>query len=293
MGTVVFTNLTDESVTVPVGTVVNTSTGTPVFFRTVESANLSAGEGQRVEVEIEAMQDSRGAVGNVEAGLINSIVGPLENQVNVLNTAPTVGGEFQTLPKVTPEDYTRILNGIRGELQGLAYTEMQLSLNSSQFVVVETIQIALERDDWKQYSHQIDEITDNLSLTMRAIVEAVAIDRRLGQQIMLARLSAQIPAGFSLVPASIQHNQGGFVDFDEFQRVLLDNGGTGQIIANLDTINLKSKLRGKSIDEALQILQAEVPFAAGTNVELQIEPNWVTRIPFLDSRIEIIIENET
>ena len=67
-GVVTFRNLTEETVAIPVGTVL-TSTGLPgVRFLTTEYGELSAGLKATIDIPVEA--DSPGTVGNVEAGAI-------------------------------------------------------------------------------------------------------------------------------------------------------------------------------------------------------------------------------
>src|SRR5690606_28338988 len=89
VGTVVFINRTGNSVSIPTGTRVSTSAGTPIVFQTTHEAQVPAGEGQQVEVAIEAIPEFSGEIGNVDVGLINTVIGDLAADVEVRNLAPT------------------------------------------------------------------------------------------------------------------------------------------------------------------------------------------------------------
>ncbi len=92
-GTVVFINRTDEAIEIPAGTLVSTSAGTPSVFQTLSDISVPAGVDEQAEAAIEAIPELIGDAGNVEAGLINSVVGELGDRVNVRNLTPTFGGE--------------------------------------------------------------------------------------------------------------------------------------------------------------------------------------------------------
>src|SRR5262249_25781837 len=73
-GSVVFINRANSAIRIPIGTLVSTSSGSPITFRTTQEATVTAGRGLQIEVPIEAVENVSGDVGNVEAGQINMIV---------------------------------------------------------------------------------------------------------------------------------------------------------------------------------------------------------------------------
>jgi hypothetical protein len=74
-GTVVFVNTGSAPVSIPVGTVVSTGTGTPVRFRTTAAGELPGGIGQQLTVPIEAIDP--GVTGNVRANSISVVEGAM------------------------------------------------------------------------------------------------------------------------------------------------------------------------------------------------------------------------
>ena len=286
-GTVVFVNQTSGGVDIPVGTTVSTSAGTPVLFRTIEPARVPAGSGQQVEVPIEALQASAGEIGNVDAGLINTIVGDLASGLTVRNLTPTYGGVSRSVPAVSPQDQERLLAIVRQQLQSRAYLEMLPRLNDSQTLILETVRIVEERSDWTTYSAEVGQAADSLTLTMRAVVEAVAVNQRLGQQVVLAQLSRQIPRGRHLRPDTIAYEIGPVTQVFQDGSVQFSIVGRGQVTAQINTALIQERLAGRSPEEALIFLYTEVDMAPDRPPIIDLAPPWLGRMPLLPVRIAV------
>lgn len=287
VGSVVFINQTGETIDIPAGTVVSTSTGNPVEFRTVDTVTLPAGDGQTVEVGIEALPGSEGSVGNVPENLINSVSGPLENSVNVRNLLPTTGGQQQLAPIVTELDRELALGYVRQQLQDRAYRGLleTAGLRDTQFIVTESIRIVDERDDWTEFSAGVGDVADTLSVRMRATLQAIVVDEQAAQQIVFARMADQIPRGRVIEPASIEYErgpiqlQGGVIQFTLY--------GRGLVQGRVNDSQLQSQLANRSVAGALDYLLERVDLAEGTVPQIQLTPGWLQRMPILPFRIRI------
>lgn len=285
IGIATFTNETNSAVIIPANTTVSTSAGTPILFKTIAETTLPAGIGERVEIGIEAIQTSVGSVGNVGAGLINTVVGPLESVVSVRNLNPTAGGESRTFASVTAEDRDSLMARLRGQLQSSAYSEMQAQLTDTQIIIIETIRIVEERDDWKTFSHNVGDITDTLSLTMRAVVEANIVDDRFGRQIVFAQLSSQKPARYLLDAESYQYTRGAVLETLPDGRVVLMASGTVTARAQADLSQLQERLSGKTFAEATALIRQSVPLISDPIYAVQ--PDGLGMLPLLPIRITI------
>jgi hypothetical protein len=120
-GTVDFSNLGSAPVNIPAGTIVSTSTGTPVNFRTTTAATLEGGVGTRVTVPIEAEQP--GIEGNVRANTINTVNGALRFRVRVINTNGTGGGGAQLVRVVTQADRDNLQAQVQADAEARAYEQ--------------------------------------------------------------------------------------------------------------------------------------------------------------------------
>lgn len=290
-GTVVFINKTDNAISIPADAFVSTGAGTPILFRTMVDTQVPAGRGLQIEVPIEAVDQAAGEIGNVDAGLINTVLGPLADQVEVRNVSPTFGGERNVVKAVSADDRDRLIAILRQQIQNRAYDEMQPRLEANQFLISETIGIAEERDDWMTFSANVGDVADELSLTMRAVVQATAVDEDLARQVAFARLAGQIPRGFVIRPGSLNYERRDVTTIDPDGAVTFGVYASGQATAQLDLWALQQNIAGSTPEEAVQYLQNTVSLAAGAVPQIERLPDWLPRLPILPSRIRMMVIN--
>src|SRR5690606_3474570 len=137
-GQVVFNNLGAAPVDIPMGTVVSTSTGTQVSFRTTAPAQLPGGVGQRVTVPIEAVEE--GIIGNVRANTINTVSGALRFRVRVINPGATYGGDAQMVAVVTQADRDNLLAQVQESIEAQAHAVLSEQLEPGEWLPPESIQ---------------------------------------------------------------------------------------------------------------------------------------------------------
>ncbi len=292
-GSVVFINQTNRAVDIPLDTRLMTSAGTPILFHTTTAASAPAQVGGQVEVPIAALPASSGGVGNVEANLINTIVGPLADSLTVRNLQPTTGGSSPSRKAVSQDDYDRLLATLRQQLQSRAYLGMDAQRTAAQTIILESIRITEERDDWKQWSAAIGDETDTLSLTMRARVEAQAVDENLAQQVVLAMLTSQAPPGRALVPESLNYQCCTVQGIDPTGRIALAISGSGIFSARVASGQIQEKLAGRSLPDAISYLVSTVDLQQGQTPTISLSPDWFGRLPFLPMRIDVHVEDRT
>ena len=292
-GTVIFSNETSDAVDIPINTTVSTSTGTPILFRTSESASLPAQAGATVQVQVEAIQNTTGSAGNVGTGLINTVVGPLESSVSVQNIAPMIGGASRTLPTVASDDIDRLEAITRQQLQSLAYGDMQEQLEDSQFIILETVEIVEARNDTMQFSHEASDISDTVSLSMRAIVEALAIDERFGRQVIFADISVQKPELLLIIPETFEYTRQPIQV--QNSRIVFQASGSSEVRAEVDTEALKQEIAGISQDDAQKRLLNHPAIADQPEPTIHVLPNveWFEQMPVLPFRINIEVLTES
>ena len=286
-GSVVFINQTNAEAIIPAGTEVSTSAGTPILFRTTQDATAPAQLGGQIEVPIEAQPASGGRIGNVDAGLINTIVGPLSESLTVRNLQPTSGGESRTVSVVTQDDYDRLLSTLRQQLQAVAYQAMEAQVSPSQTIILETIRLADQENEQMNWSAEVGAETDALTLTMRTVVEATVIDEALAQQIAFAGLTAQIPPGRALVPGGVSYTCCTVTGIQPDGRVDFTISSQAMVAGQVNTSQLQERLTGRTPDDAIRYLLSEVDLADETTPQVEITPDWFGRLPFLPMRITV------
>lgn len=290
IGSVVFINRTNTPITIPASTAISTSAGTPIQFRTLQEAELEAGIGLQVEVPIEALQDFAGTIGNVESGQINTVIGPLAESIDVRNVNPTNGGESRTASAVSQSDRDRLEATVRQQIQAQAFDEMQPLLTSTQFVILETIRISEERDDRKTFSANVGDTADTLSLTMRALVEATAVDEQFGRQIAFAQLSSIIPRGRVILPETVDYQRGSVSDIAPDGSVTFDMTVSAMVIEPLDDNALRNRIANQRPADALTYMMNDIDLQPNTVPSIRLSPAWMRRLPVLPLRITIETE---
>lgn len=285
-GTVTFTNLTNNAVTLPLNTQVSTGTGDAILFRTTQEAVLPAGSSESVSVPVEAMPASAGEAGNVPAGTINTVIGPLEASVSVTNTEATFGGESREVFVVSEADRQSLLRQMNAQLQFRASTDMEAQLGPTQFIIPQTIRL-VPQSEITTFSAEVGDRAEALTLTMRAQVEAIGVDEQRAQEVVFARMSAQIPRGRVIDPSSIAYTRGPASVDPATGRVTFVMSGSVRVTGRVDAGQLQARLAGRPVDEALVYLAREVDLAEGAAPVISLSPDWLNRLPVLPLRIAV------
>lgn len=284
-GIVLFTNLSPEQVNVPAGTVVRTSAAQPVRFATLSEATLPGQIGATVEMPVEALE--AGFTGNLPAGRINQVEGPLSALVAVTNPEPTYGGDAVSVPAVAQEDYDRARALLLQQLQQRAYAEMQSKLiGETEFIPPETLAVVLVH--FETYSGSVGQAQERLNLAMRVTIQGVAVDERLARQVIYAHLAEKVGAGFTIVPASLLFRRGEVVRVDEQRRVTFIMQGVGNISASVDKAHVQQLVRGVGVQQAEQRLSRDLPLSAPPRIETW--PRFWPLMPLLPLRIRVEVE---
>lgn len=290
VGSIVFVNQTDQPIDIPLATIVSTSAGTPIRFQTTQGALLPAGAGLQVEAPIEALPEFAGEIGNVGAGLINIINGDLAEQVTVRNLSPTAGGETRTLRSVTADDQERLLFTLRQQMQAQACDEMLARITSAQIVLCDTVRIIEERADLTRFSAQVGEIADELSLQMRIVVEATAVDQIAGQQVAFARLAARIPRGRVILPETLTYEPGIVQSIDAEGRVGFIITASGVVAAQVNPQIVSERLVARTPEDALTYLASDFDLQPDVPPRIALSPDWMPHLPLLPFRIAVELE---
>jgi len=286
-GSVILVNRTNQAINVPVGQILSTSSGTTIRFRTTADTTVPGGNGLQIEVPVEA--EISGGSSNVDANLINTIVDndDLAQRVAVFNPAPVVGGEDRAIRAVSSDDRDRLIAILRQQLQDRAYTEMLTRIDDSQFLIAETVRISEERADWMIFDHEVGEVADTLTLTMRVIVSATAVDEQTAQQVAFARLAGQIPRGRSLRPETVIYERGAVTSFQANGLVVFNLTCSALAAQQVNPGDLGQQIAGRTPDEAIQLIQSAIELTEGTTPSISLSPDWMPRLPLLPVRIQI------
>ena len=134
-------------------------------------------------------------------------------------------------------------------------------------------------------------MTTELSLTLRAVISAIAIDERYGRQIALGRLRAMLPPGKTLVEAASDYTRGPFTLSKQNGQVSFTARASGRALADVDALALRDQLAGLSLSDARALLRAQPAISVAEPPQLVLYPPGIEAMPILPIRIELRLKD--
>jgi hypothetical protein len=282
VGQVDFNNLGSAPVSIPQGTIVGTSTGTPVNFHTTAPASLPGGVGARVTVPIEAEQPGIG--GNVRANTINTVNGALRFRVRVINTGGTGGGNAQLVRVVTQADRDKLEAQVQADAESRAYGELQKLLQTGEWLPPESIQTFVVASTFDKFN---DDEADTLTLNLRLLAQGTTLNQEQTNEAMLAALRSHVPAGGQLVASSVAtRREAGAVAVG--RQVEFTMTAVAEYVVPINPSEVTHAIAGLKPDKAAALLMQKWPLARPP--EIYRDPDWVATLPTFPSRIQVRID---
>lgn len=282
-GEVVFTNLGEEDITIPVNTILSTDSGNPVQFLTVEPGKVPAGGGESATIQIAA--NNPGISGNVLADQITTISTSLEAEVAVSNLMPTSGGTDIFISAPNSSDQRRLNRNLSFSLKDLATQEISelltqedilLTLDLENFETIEEIfspeqgspGAELDLEMKGQFLVLYTSGDDLLSLATDLVKTQYQEDyyEPILESITISQLSSPVPG--------INQSYTWKMEVSWNEQKIMDQNEILQIVLGkkpIDSVNLLQE----SLD--LEVLP-----------RIKLSPSWWLRIPALPFRINII-----
>ena len=280
-GKVVFSNFTDESITVPTGIIVSTQGDDPVRFTTLETIELSPNFTSEL-VPVEAVNP--GSRGNVLSNHIIVIEGPLGLDLTVTNPIGTSHGTDQTSSAPSENDYHNLLEELLADLYITAISELEAKLDSddlliwtdpTDFEVLETIYDPIEIQP-----------ADILFMTLRVEYNAYVVPGIILADLGKSILKANIQADYSPIEPTfkIKHIQSPTPD-DEMI-FSWDMTAGWQVSAVVDEIEVAKTILWFKPEDATRQLTNKFPI--NDDIVISMTPSWWPRLPILPFRVDVI-----
>jgi len=279
-GEMIFVNKTSQATTVISGTVVSTSAGTSVRFRTLEDVSLPPVAGGQARVMVEALEP--GPSGNVAAWTINRVEGTIALQVNVINDSPTQGGTMKQVSYVTNEDKEQVKDMLMRRLRQEGYNGLISQLEGA-YLPPESVELIVLTETYDKF---VEEVADSLTLDMRVWARGIAIAEEDAHRLALAALESSMSEGLQLLSKEIGLSPGGVTEAGG-EQVVFQITVRGQVMMRIDEGEIKEHLTGKSIADAVTYLDRRLELAEEPSVELL--PGWWPRLPLIPFRISLVV----
>ena len=278
-GTVVFANRTSVPVTITRGSLVHTVFGEAVRFYTVADVWLPGELHSAVRVNVLAAEPGPG--GNVPALTISAVDGELAAQVDVLNDSRIGGGTVRRISSVDGEDKVQLRAKLMKRLQEEAYAELTSALARGEFIPPDSLVLAIQDE---AFDHKIDDVTDQLGMTMKVKASGLAVSGADGEKLLLSLLEQRMKPGYRLIPDSASFEQGALIDATP-DSARFHMSTRAAIAPHIDPREVRSIIAGKATEAAREILSRRFELASEPQIELRASP--LGRLPWWTARIQV------
>ncbi len=276
-GNVVFANRTSQTVTVPQGTIVRTSSSSPVRFYTTADVEI-AGQINAI-ASVQVISVDAGLENNVNAWTINVVEGELANSVSVLNAEGLYGGGNTSVPVIATEDFTTVRDETIELLGSQAYEQLLAELDEGEFIPADTLEVLVMS---QEYDQVVGQQSDTISISMKVVARGTVISSDDLTDLAMAMLESKATTGTSLIESSIAVSRSATLLNDD-GNVTMTLEARGMAAPEIDTEALLDEIAGKSSDKAIEILMEAVSLTEEPTIDISPE-SW-NKLPYLQGRI--------
>jgi len=284
LGEVRFRNLTQGQVDIPAGTVVYSSGESAIRFQTLRQASLPAGLDETVDVPVEAVEP--GLRGNVGAGSILGIEGPLGLSAAVGNSEPTGGGSNTTALGASEKDRQNLRESLLDELRAGAEASLRERLPEGDILLIDTLAVSQTLEE--TFDPPIGEPGTKLSLNTRLDFSAKVVSAADLRQLAETVLNAATPEGFSGDAGALTIEQVSIPKTDLDGTTNWQMQASRRILHRVDGALIMVAVRGRSVREAKSAL--ERVFEWRKPPDIAVTPPWWPLLPLIPFRITVTSE---
>lgn len=280
-GEVVFTNLTDEPISLGAGTILEATQQGGVQFETLEDVELSGENGAQASVRVRALKP--GNAGNVPSSAINALQGPAGLKVTVANPQPITGGSEKTNPAVASEDIEALEEELQQRTRQAALDGMREQLEANE--VLHEPSLTIRQVLANTADRRIGEPGETVGLTVEIQFEALTYSSDDAVSAASELLRADLDEGSQLIPDSLQL----------LSQIALTAEAKGEtavrVVVEQDTFQsidferVKRSSRFRPPEEASDWMLET--FQLAENPRILLHPSWLPRLPWLAMRIYV------
>lgn len=280
-GSVIFTNLTTDELSLPAGTVLLApESGTR--FELTAPVKLPAGIDQSTEGKVRAALP--GVSGNVEAGAIQSIEGPLGLQALVSNPEALRGGTDRSSPSPTEEDYAQLDEQLKQVLRASAIEEIKTRLGENARLLEGSLTVSQVVSETRD--PQPGEPGDFARLAQQIEFTAWYVNSADLQQVAQTALTINLPQGFAPLPGAVDIALNDSLTQAPDGTLRWEMSATRELESVWSEDRAARAVVGRSTQEAADVLSRM--FTLDGEPVVTLSPAWWVRMPFLSFRIQVV-----
>jgi len=285
-GRLVFTNITDQPISIPVGTIVRTEGEDPVRFTTTQSGNLPAGFEERITLPARAVQS--GSKGNLPAGSLIAIEGPLGLNVTATNPSPTQGGKDRPVNAPVEDEYIQLFDELSRELYFEAIER------AGDLTTGDDLLLTISPQPSDVLENEFDPVepqpSDHLSLRLSLEFTAWYVSEADLEAFAEGVLDANLPAVMVPVPDSLQISQTTDPKLSGEGSAKWKIKASRRIHVDADETKVANLVLGMPTQQAADLIASSFELADAP--QIRVNPDWWPRIPLIPFRISINISHQ-
>lgn len=274
-GEIEFINLTDGEISIPAGTGLRAG---DVRFLTTEDADLDSGEDSSIILAIEAVEP--GISGNIAAGAIDSVEGPLGFLVIASNLERTQGGRDQVSGAVSADDMEKLRFDLEAELLEIAENDLATQLDRGYELIPGSLRVTEVVDE--RYDIGLGEAAESLGLALVLKIEGLAYSVPLVREAAEQELLALLPKNRMLIPGSLSLEAVDAVEDWPSMEVLFAIEGV--LAKTVDRDQLRQSILGDQKADAAARLKRLLGLEQAPLIKTS--PSWMPWVPWLGMRID-------
>lgn len=281
-GHVRFSNLSDEMVTIPIGTIVADLNNPNLRYSTIEIGKVEPGLGNKVDLLVKAL--TSGTIGNLDGNSIGILIGELGIKLTVTNPEPITGGTDQMTPMATENDREDLYCSLETELRDQALKNAHNLLAEGDIIFAETV--SLEETVEEVYIPAANQSGDHLSLKLKLVYSIRYAKFSDLKELAIPALNSNIPSGLIGLTDTVEIKSKGSPKTGINGIINFDIEITQRVKRKIDPVHIAQLVRGLPINRAYSKLEEEL----GIEITplIVIEPSWWQFLPLVPLRIAII-----
>lgn len=282
-GIIVLTNLTDQEIEVPDGTVIRTADpNTTIRFVTSIRATIDAESGATARIPIEAVNP--GSSANLPADTLVILEGDLSRSITATNPQPTLGGSEQISPSPSSKDYEALSQQLLSSLWKTALEEAEQLLDEKDIILDSNPRSVIILEE--SFSPPEPQPSSVLTLLLRVEYEILAIRWEDLEAMGNATLDVTLPPGYAAQQETFELEPISEPQFGEDDLVTWETVLNRQIFKLEELQQTVRRVLGKQPDEAQKIIQSELNLRE--KPEITLFPQWWPILPLTEFRVEAI-----
>jgi hypothetical protein len=281
-GSVTFRNLTQQAVTIPVGTVVRTVDN--IRFETTRAVEVPAGVDETLELPIVAVESGRS--GNVDAESIVVVEGRLGLSLSVTNSEPLSGGRETPSVQASDADRERAKEALMETLEKEALHQLEDELQTGDVLFVDTFEVSQILSE--VYDPPAGAAGTKLTLNMQVEFSSLYAQAADLTELAVLALNASLPSDFAAGSDTL------FLE-PVTEPILNDDGFTRwtvraerRIVQQISYAQVTQMIEGISARRAQSLLENGLTLE--TAPEIHLSPSWWPWVPIVPFRISVVTE---